>query len=126
MVIVRSIFGLLLIFSLSKEDAAAGGKFMLESDLKNNEEIQTFMISYNRVEGIFFGLGIPKEYNDYYGLGNNLTFYGSIGYGLSNDKIRYRAGLTRKFFGKNSLELGFESFDLTHTEDLWIISRDEN
>ena len=126
MVIVRSIFGLLLILALSKEDAAGGGKFMLESDLKNDEEIQTFMISYNRVEGLFLGLGIPKGFNDYYGLGNNLTFYGSIGYGLSNDKIRYRAGLTRKFFGKNSLELGIESFDLTHTEDLWIISRDEN
>ena len=126
MIIVKSIFGLLLMLALSKEDATAGRNFVIESNLKNNEEIQTFMISYNRVEGLFLGLGIPKEYNDYYGLGSKLTFYGSIGYGLSNDKIRYRAGLTRKFFGRNSLELGVESFDLTRTEDLWIIPQDEN
>ena len=126
MTVVRSIFGILLILALSIEDAAARRKLIIESNLKDNEEIQTFMISYNRVEGLFFGVGIPKEYNDYYGLGNKLTFYGSIGYGLSNDKTRYRAGLTRKFFGKNSLELGVESFDLTHTEDLWIIPQDEN
>ncbi len=126
MVIVRSILGLLLILALSKEVATAGRNFIIESDLKNNDEIQAFMISYNRVEGLFLGLGIPKEYNDFYGLGNKLTFYGSIGYGLSNDKIRYRAGLTRKFFGKNSLELGVESFDLTQTEDLWVIPQDEN
>ena len=126
MIIVRLIFGLLLIIALSSVDAAAGRNIIIESDLKNNDEIKTVMVSYNRVEGFFLALGIPKEYNDYYGLGSKLTFYGSIGYGLSNDKIRYRAGLTRKFLGKNSLELGIESFDLTQTEDLWVIPQDEN
>ena len=105
-------------------DAEKSYSFTLDSN--GASDIRPFMLSYNRVEGLFLGAGVPKEFRDYYGMASRLTFYGFYGYGLSNDESRYRAGLTRMFLGRNGLEIGVESFDLTESEDQWVIPKDEN
>jgi len=115
---------LLMIFVVSSLNA--GDMYDLDWDLEDEFENEEIMFSYNRVEGFFFGFGVPKEFKDSYGMGSRLTLYGFSGYGLSNDQFSYRAGLTRKFFGRNSFELGAEIFDLTQSEDLWVIPRNEN
>ena len=111
---------------IAVSDLKAGDLYELEWEMNNDIENESCMFSYNRVEGFFFGFGVPKEFKHSYGMGGKLTFYGFLGYGLSNDRSSYRAGLTRKFFRRNSFKLGAEIFDLTHSEDLWVIPRNEN
>lgn len=123
---IKSIlFTLTMLMSFS-DIAAAEKSYTYTLDVGGDSEISPFMVSYNRVEGIFLGAGVPKEFRDYYGMESRLTFYGFYGYGLSNDQSRYRGGLTRKFFGRNGIEFGVEAFDLTQSDDQWIIPKDEN
>ena len=126
--VMKNIFtiSIMLVMVIGISDLKAGDRYDFEWDLEDEFESDEFMFSYNRVEGFFFGFGVPKEFKDSYGMGSRLTFYGFLGYGLSNDQTSYRAGLTRKLFGRNSFELGAEIFDLTQSEDLWVIPRNEN
>ena len=125
---MKNIFAasIMLVMFIGIGDLKAGDRHIFELEMDDEIGNEPFMFSYNRVEGFFFGFGVPKEFKDSYGMDNRLTFYGYWGYGLSNDKSSYRAGLTRKFFGRNSFELGAELFDLTYSEDLWVIPRNEN
>jgi len=126
--IMKNIFAvsILLVMFIGISEPKAGDRFNFEWEIDDETGNEPFMFSYNRVEGFFFGFGVPKEFKNSYGMDNRLTFYGFLGYGLSNDKSSYRAGLTRKFFGRNGFELGAEIFDLTYSEDLWVIPRNEN
>ncbi len=125
---MKNIFAvsIMLVMFIGISDLKAGDRFDFEWEMDDEMGNDPFMFSYNRVEGFFLGFGVPKEFKDSYGMDNRLTFYGFWGYGLSNDKSSYRAGLTRKFFERNSFELGAELFDLTYSEDLWVIPRNEN
>ena len=106
--------------------SADAGNRRWKKDFGDDDFNRRTQLSYNRVEGIFLGFIIPKEYDDYYGMGNSLAFYGSLGYGLTNEKIRYKAGLARNLFGRNNMEIGAEYYDLTSTEDSWLMPQQEN
>lgn len=125
---MKNIFAIsiLMVMVIGISNLKAGDRYDYEWDFDDENENGPFMFSYNRVEGFFFGFGVPKEFKDAYGMDSRLAFYGFLGYGLSNDRSSYRAGLTKKFFGRNSFELGAEVFDLTYSEDLWVIPRNEN
>ena len=115
---MKKLFSLAIVafMSFGLTELEAGDRYDFEWEVDDNSEIQPFMLSYNRVEGLFFGFGIPKEFKDAYGMPSRLTFYGSLGYGISNDEKRYRAGLSKRFFGLNSLEFGTDIFSLTNTD----------
>ena len=81
--------------------------------------------SYNRVDGLFLGMRVPYH-KDYRGNGV-LQLYGMVGVGIKSKAIRYRAALERGLFPYSyRFALGFEAYDLTYSEDDWIISTLEN
>jgi hypothetical protein len=88
-----------------------------------------FIFRYNRVEGIFLGLGTEKKY--YWDGEKVWNAYGSIGWGLKSHTWRSNLGLVRQFAflsdeGSGIIELGVEGYTLTDTKDQWIISQNEN
>jgi septum formation inhibitor MinC len=87
------------------------------------------VIRYNRVDGVFLGLGSPKKY--YWDGDKNYSLYGSIGYGFRSSSLgighwRGSLGFDRWFGDETRLEVGFEGHSLTDTKDDWIISQHEN
>lgn len=80
---------------------------------------------YNRVEGLFLGLKIPR--NHWWDDTNyNLSIFGHLGYGFSNKEARYQIGLERWFFDNLRFTLGGSLYHLTETEDTWQIPSLEN
>jgi len=84
-----------------------------------------FVFRYNRVQGVFLGMNIPKR------LGTRnlpIDLYGYAGYGFAEKKVRYLAGISRSFFNFRDyrFELGAEAYDLTDTRDDWFITPLEN
>ncbi|MDZ7374391.1 MAG: BamA/TamA family outer membrane protein [candidate division KSB1 bacterium] len=87
---------------------------------------------YNRVEGLFLGIQLPREeglVRDVY----HLLLWGDGGYGFSSKAWRYQLGLERWFrVGDESRDpllrfaIGGEVHDLTETQDEWIIPTLEN
>lgn len=87
------------------------------------EDSRSYELRYNRVEGLFFGLRLPKDYRQ----GRpGPALYGSVGYGFESKGWRFQLGLERSFFDEFRFLLGGEIHDLTDTEDHWIIPTDEN
>jgi hypothetical protein len=80
---------------------------------------------YNRVQGFFLGLELPKSIGR---IGQIVTFHGFGGYGFVEKKWRYQLGLNRYFFSQRQyrFELGGKFYDLTDTRDEWFISPLEN
>ncbi len=89
------------------------------------ENVNRVVFKYNRVEGIFLGLQVPKKMVPEVG---HFSFYGFLGYGFESAKWRFQVGLDRWFIDPLDyrLELGFEIHDLTDTKDLWRIPYFEN
>lgn len=85
-------------------------------------ETDKFMFRYNRVEGLFLGLRLPK-YDWYREKRFSVSLYGHAGYGFQSKRGRYQIGLERRFFHTS---IGAEAHDLTDTQDKWIISTFEN
>lgn len=81
-------------------------------------------LSYNKVDGFFLGLEIPKVFRGNLIPGMSLHGYG--GYGFSNDRWQYYTEVNKHFFEKNRLEIGLEGHSVTGTEDDWIIENWEN
>ncbi len=84
-----------------------------------------FMISYNRVQGLFTGVRVPESI----GSGNDyVDVHGFIGYGFSDYKWRYEAGITRWLFDPRTyrFELGAKIYDRIDTQDGLMISDLEN
>ncbi|UCE17490.1 MAG: BamA/TamA family outer membrane protein [Gemmatimonadota bacterium] len=77
-------------------------------------------IRYNRVEGIFLGVSPPKLAKA------DFEVFGYLGYGFESSKWRYEVGLKRSWFWMNRLEIGAAHYDLTDTQDRWIVSGLEN
>lgn len=84
---------------------------------------------YNRVEGIFLGIGSEKRLH--WDGRRNFSAYGSVGYGFSAHHWRGNLGVTRQFalspqHRNQILEVGLEGYSLTDSKDQWRISRGEN
>ncbi|MGA9120337.1 MAG: BamA/TamA family outer membrane protein, partial [Bacteroidota bacterium] len=83
---------------------------------------------YNRVEGLFLGMGSEKRY--YWNSGRDLSAYGSVGYAFKVHRWWGTVGLARQVaLGESSgqlLEVGLEAFDDPDSKDLWLIGSLEN
>lgn len=100
---------------------------VLWSDEQMN--LDNFIFRYNRVEGVFLGLGREKKY--YWDGERNWSMNGSVGWGLKSHTWRGNLGLARQFTmftneGNDIIELGADGYSLTDTKDKWIISLHEN
>jgi len=92
---------------------------------RNFEDNDAVKFRYNRVEGLFLGLQMPRDYwwkQTHY----NVALYGHLGYGFSNKEMRYQLGLERWFFDDLRITLGGQIYDLTETQDDWLIPDLEN
>lgn len=94
--------------------------------LSDETNLDNFMFRYNRVEGIFLGLGSEKRY--YWDGRKNYSLYGSIGWGFKSHLWRGNIGLSRQFAFNDGqiLEFGAEGHTLTDTKDQWLIGLTEN
>jgi hypothetical protein len=95
-----------------------------EDELPDN-----LMLRYNRVEGVFVGLGSEKRL--YWDGRREFSAYGSVGYGFSSHRWRGNLGVVRQFALNPArrdqvLEVGMEGYSLLDSKDQWIISRGEN
>lgn len=81
-------------------------------------------VRYNRVEGLFLGGELTRQYND--GAAPNIDFFGSGGYAFSDKRWQYQAG--GEFYAGNYVRfiLGGEAHDWTDSQDGWIIPEEEN
>jgi len=93
--------------------------------------VDNAILRYNRVEGLFLGLGSEKRY--YWDGSQKYNAYGSFGYGFKSHRWRYNLGLTRQFALDNSdpksaelIEIGVEGHSWTDTKDKWLIGLTEN
>jgi len=95
------------------------------STLPMQEIDEHAVVRYNRVQGLFIGLGIPKTIRGKY---NFINFHGFLGYGFKEKKWRFEAGLDRWFFNQRDyrFEIGAKLYDLTDTKDDWLITDEEN
>jgi hypothetical protein len=97
--------------------------------LPEQTNLDNVIFRYNRVEGIFLGLGSDKKF--YWDGQKRWSAYGSVGYGFKAHKWRGNIGLARQFpvavlDGRQLLELGVEGYSLTDSRDQWLISATEN
>jgi hypothetical protein len=84
-----------------------------------------FIFRYNRVEGLFLGLGSEKKF--YWDGSKVVSGYGSAGYAFRIHRWRLNLGLDREFATENALyETGVEGHSLTDTKDEWIMKLGEN
>lgn len=95
------------------------------STLPLNEIDDTILMRYNRVQGPFLGVSIPKSIRGKY---NIFNMHGFGGYGFKEKKWRYELGIDRWLFNQKNyrFELGGKFYDLTDTKDTWIINPTEN
>lgn len=80
---------------------------------------------YNRVEGNFLGIQLPKG-NDYAWNSNRLQFRGELGYGFASKTWRYRVLVQLMLTSDFRFSIGGELYDLTETEDAWLLPTIEN
>lgn len=88
-------------------------------------EDESFMFRYNRVEGLFLGICLPRSYW-WQRTRYNFALYGHLGYGFSNKDLRYQIGLERWFFDDLRFTIGAKAYELTESQDEWLIPSLEN
>lgn len=95
------------------------------STLPLGKSEQTFLLRYNRVQGLFAGWAIPKKIGGKYKI---FSVHGFGGYGLEEKRFRYQLGIDRWFFSQRDFrfEIGGKIYDLTDTRDEWRITPLEN
>jgi hypothetical protein len=88
--------------------------------------LDNFIFRYNRVEGLFLGIGSEKRY--YWDSQKLYSMYGSVGYGFKSHNWRGNLGLSRQFaFDEGQLfELEVEGHSLTDSKEDWLIGLGEN
>jgi cytoskeletal protein CcmA (bactofilin family) len=88
--------------------------------------LDNFIFRYNRVEGIFLGLGSEKRY--YWDGQKSYSAFGSFGYGFRSHTWRGNLGLSRQFaFDDGQLfEIEAEGHSLTDSKEDWLIGLGEN
>jgi hypothetical protein len=101
-------------------------RFTSHPDLWQNHDFlfEKVAVNYNRVEGLFLGVGSEKDY--FWDGGDEISPYGFIGYAFSLHRWRYQVGLDKWFGNENRFELGLEGHSLTDSKDYWIIGPKEN
>ena len=80
---------------------------------------------FNRVEGMFLGLGVTFQPEQAQGL----RLFGDVGYGFKNEKdkrVRWSAGVRKDFITANRLSLGATAFNQVYSQDQWFVSTVEN
>lgn len=84
-----------------------------------------FILSFNRVQGVFMGWAIPKQITGKY---RYLSVHGFGGYGFKEKSWRYELGGDRWLFNQTDyrFELGAKIYDLTDTKDNWLLTSWEN
>lgn len=97
--------------------------------VNENANLDNFVFRYNRVEGVFLGLGTEKKY--YWDGERKFNSYGSVGWGFRSHTWRGNLGIARQFplrtgEGDELLEVGVEGYSLTNTKDQWLIDIHEN
>ncbi len=93
--------------------------------LDENEFPDHLLFRYDRVDGLFLGLGSEKKF--YWDGSKVVSGFGSAGYAFSLHRWRLNLGLDRQFAAENALyEVGAEGHSLTDTKDEWIIKLGEN
>ena len=80
--------------------------------------------NYNRVDGLFLGLGGEKDY--YWSGIDDISPYGYFGYALNLHRWRYQIGIDKWFGNENRFEVGLEGHSSTDSKDDWIIGPKEN
>jgi len=80
--------------------------------------------NYNRVDGLFLGLGAEKDY--FWDGTDDTSPYGFLGYAFNLHRWRYQLGLDKWFGNENRFETGLEAHSLTDSKDYWIIGPKEN
>ena len=117
------------LFDISLDDPSFRGKSTFEdeedeySDPEHEPDVDA-RLSYNKVDGFFLGLTIPKKLKKEFL--PKVTLHGFGGYGFSNKRWQYNVELDKWFFKENILEFGIEIHGITDTEDNWIIQNEEN
>lgn len=118
-----------LLSMLMCSPAAAQFKFDRVSDgdfLERPKLLSPYTPSrFNRVEGVFFGLGLTLRP----ARAPELRFFGDVGYGFKNEKdrrVRWSAGVRKDFTAANRLSLGFTAFEQVYSQDQWFVSILEN
>ncbi|MHB2153564.1 polymer-forming cytoskeletal protein [Calditrichota bacterium GD2] len=83
------------------------------------------LFRYNRVQGVFLGVSIPKMLPRKQ---RYLSVYGFLGYGFSDQKTRYELAVDHWFFSPDTFrfELGAALYDKIESKDTWLISSLEN
>ncbi|HTX17338.1 MAG TPA: hypothetical protein VMG34_01660 [Bacteroidota bacterium] len=84
------------------------------------------LFRYNRVEGLFLGLGSDKKF--YWDGSKALSGYGSAGYGFKIHRWRLNLGVDREFASDDDeiFEFGAEGHSITDTKDAWLMKLSEN
>ncbi len=78
---------------------------------------------YNRVEGPFLQLGLDTQWKS----PARLRFFAWVGYAFKAEDWRYEIGLERRFdLGAHRLQVGIRNYDLTATQDEWLMPTAEN
>ena len=106
-----------------KDDFEYEYKFEYDGDV--HDEFVGPVLSYNKVDGFFLGLEIPKVI-DASIPDHVINLHGYGGYGFSNDRWQYYGEIDKEYFRDYRLEFGFEGHNITDTEDNWIIKNYEN
>jgi len=83
-------------------------------------------IGYNKVDGFFLGVKVPKAIGSRIETFPKIAVHGFFGYSFANDHWQYNGELDKWFFEENRLEFGVEAHDFTDTDDDWIIDDEEN
>ena len=96
--------------------------------LDERTKVPDGIFRYNRVEGLYLGVGSEKRY--YWDEGRPLATYGSVGYAFKVHRWWGDLGLARQFsLGESPgqiFEVGIEAFDDPASKDVWLIGSMEN
>ena len=97
------------------------------SDMTDWEDGRTnvFYFHYNRVEGLFFGVGKEKKY--YWDGSKSVSGYGGAGYGIKTHRWNLQLGLDRQFANDDVIyEIGTQAHSIADSKDAWIMGLTEN
>lgn len=101
-------------------------RFTEHPDIRQNHDFlfDHLAANYNRVDGLFLGLGSEKDY--FWDGADDFSPYGFLGYAFSLHRWRGQFGLDKWFGNEDRFELGAEGHSLTDSKDDWIIGPKEN
>jgi hypothetical protein len=103
-----------------------GLKFAEHPDIWQNHDFlfDHLAANYNRVDGIFLGLGSEKDY--FWDGADALSPYGFLGYAFNLHRWRGQFGIDKWFGNEDRFEVGAEGHSLTDSKDSWAIGPKEN